>query len=369
VQGVDDDGGSAPGRACLPNQVAGTDRLPAGVYPVVDEQHPVPGGQVFSPGAELQVPVPVVRWRVGDQPAVAVAGGLRLFAQLDQPEPQMSGDQSAEQCPARLRSEDDGGVRLGKEPSQGGAETAQDRWIRPPARDVGVVPVVRPVAVPLERRLQLVGEADLWIYPWSRPPAQHGHSPSVSGRIRPGEPIYASRRSARAALVIMPVMMSVGLEKPVLHEFLGYQRISVLAVMDGLDDEALQASVLPSGWTPLGLLEHLGHAERHWFQEVLTGSVVPLPWPDEVDTPLRTSRTPSLVFGFYREQCRISDSIIEATSLETAPVGRHPNEPLASQTTDLRRIMLHMIEETARHAGHLDAARELIDGRTGLGPR
>ncbi|MFI7205360.1 mycothiol transferase [Micromonospora aurantiaca (nom. illeg.)] len=42
---------------------------------------------------------------------------------------------------------------------------------------------------------------------------------------------------------------------------------------------------------------------------------------------------------------------------------------MASQTTDLRRIILHVIEETARHAGHLDAVRELIDGRTGLGPR
>ncbi|WP_218128558.1 DUF664 domain-containing protein [Micromonospora sp. WMMB235] len=46
-----------------------------------------------------------------------------------------------------------------------------------------------------------------------------------------------------------------------------------------------------------------------------------------------------------------------------------PDETPASQTTDLRRIILHVIEETARHAGHLDAVRELIDGRTGLGPR
>ncbi|WP_369751998.1 DUF664 domain-containing protein [Micromonospora sp. L5] len=46
-----------------------------------------------------------------------------------------------------------------------------------------------------------------------------------------------------------------------------------------------------------------------------------------------------------------------------------PDETLASQATDLRRVVLHVIEETARHAGHLDAVRELIDGRTGLGPR
>jgi hypothetical protein len=164
-------------------------------------------------------------------------------------------------------------------------------------------------------------------------------------------------------------MESTGQEKTALHEFLRYQRASVLAVVEGLDEEALRRSVLPSGWTPLGLLEHLGHAERHWFQEVLTGSAGLLPWADEEDTPLRTTRAPSLVFGFYGDQCRISDSIIEVTPIEATPVGRHPDEPLASQTTDLRRIILHMIEETARHAGHLDAVRELIDGRIGLGPR
>jgi len=164
-------------------------------------------------------------------------------------------------------------------------------------------------------------------------------------------------------------MMSRGRDKAVLHEFLEYQRVSVLAVLNGLDEAALHRSVLPSGWTPLGLVEHLGHAERHWFQEVLTGSAGPLPWPDEADTPLRTTRAPSVVFSFYRDQCRISDSIIEVTPMEAAPVGRHPDKILASQTMDLRRIMLHMIEETARHAGHLDAARELMDGRTGLGPR
>lgn len=163
-------------------------------------------------------------------------------------------------------------------------------------------------------------------------------------------------------------MTGAGSEKAALHEFLGYQRAGVLAVLTGLDEQGLQASALPSGWTPLGLLEHLGHAERHWFQEVMTGSAAPLPWVDE-NTPLRTTRPPQAVFGFYRDQCGIADSIIAATPIDAAPVGRHPDEPLASQTTDLRRVILHMIEETARHTGHLDAARELIDGRTGLGPR
>ncbi|MEV6515857.1 DinB family protein [Micromonospora chalcea] len=162
--------------------------------------------------------------------------------------------------------------------------------------------------------------------------------------------------------------MEVDMEKAALCEFLEYQRVSIRAILAGLDLASLRTPVLPSGWSPLGLVDHLGHAERHWFQEVFRGSVEPLPWPDE-NTPLWTTRSPSEVFGFYRDQCDISDAIIAAAPLSATPAGRHPDETLASQTTDLRRIILHVIEETARHAGHLDAVRELIDGRTGLGPR
>ena len=75
-----------------------------------------------------------------------------------------------------------------------------------------------------------------------------------------------------------------------------------------------------------------------------------------------------MVFEFYRAQCERSDAILAATPMSTVPRGRHP-DPLGAETADLRRIVLHMIEETARHAGHLDAVRELLDGTTGLGPR
>jgi uncharacterized damage-inducible protein DinB len=157
-------------------------------------------------------------------------------------------------------------------------------------------------------------------------------------------------------------------EKNALLMFLEAQRASVLAIIDGLDDDALSTAVLPSGWTPLGLVEHLGHAERHWFQEVATGSAEPVPWADDDHAPLNTPRPPSVVFAFYRAQCERSNAVLAATPLSAPPRGHHP-APLGDEITDLRRIVLHMIEETARHAGHLDAARELLDGKTGLGPR
>ncbi|WBB51359.1 DinB family protein [Verrucosispora sp. WMMA2044] len=157
-------------------------------------------------------------------------------------------------------------------------------------------------------------------------------------------------------------------EKNALSMFLKAQRVSVLAIIDGLDATALTTAVLPSGWTPLGLVEHLGYAERHWFQEIMFGSAEPLTWPDDDHVPLTTPRPRSVVLEFYRAQCERSDAVLAGTPLSAPVRERHPG-PLGEEITDLRRVVLHMIEETARHAGHLDAARELLDGRTGLGPR
>ena len=156
--------------------------------------------------------------------------------------------------------------------------------------------------------------------------------------------------------------------------FLDAQRECVLAIVDGLDEDQLTTPVLPSGWTPLGLIEHLGHAERHWFQEVALGSAAPLPWPEDPpgdedeDAPFTTGRPPEAVFAFYRDQIGRANAVVATTPLSARPIGRHDREG-TEHVTDLRTIMLHMIEETARHAGHLDTARELLDGRTGLGPR
>ena len=159
-------------------------------------------------------------------------------------------------------------------------------------------------------------------------------------------------------------------EARVLQHFLDAQRAAVLAIVDGLDDQGLQTAVLPSGWTPLGLIEHLGHAERHWFQQVATGSATALPWPaeDDDDAEPAPARSAAQIFAFYRDQCRRSSAVLASRPLSSPPEGQH-DEEIADEITDLRWIALHMIEETARHAGHLDAARELLDGQVGLGPR
>jgi hypothetical protein len=71
------------------------------------------------------------------------------------------------------------------------------------------------------------------------------------------------------------------------------------------------------------------------------------------------------VLGFYRDQCDRSDQILAGVSLSDAPRGRHGDEEIPN----VRVVVLHMIEETAAHSGHLEIARELLDGKTGLGLR
>jgi hypothetical protein len=153
--------------------------------------------------------------------------------------------------------------------------------------------------------------------------------------------------------------------------FLAAQRDVVLSIVAGLDEEAWHRSVVPSGWTPAGLVGHLGGAEWHWFQGVVMGKD-PEPAPGDEDltpydpTAAFVSDEPSAeILRFYRDQCASSDAVLAVTPLSARPRGSHGRyEP-----PDVRWIVLHMIEETARHAGHLDIARELIDGQTGLGPR
>jgi len=157
-------------------------------------------------------------------------------------------------------------------------------------------------------------------------------------------------------------------EKAALLAFLESQRAAVLEIIDGLDDDAMTRAVLPSKWTVLGMVEHLGYAERHWFQQVMTGDAMPMPWPDDDHEPLTTPRPKETVFGFYAAQRERANAVIDATPLDAKPMGRHPGAR-EHEVADLRWVLLHMIEETARHAGHLDVARELLDGRTGLAPR
>jgi hypothetical protein len=151
-----------------------------------------------------------------------------------------------------------------------------------------------------------------------------------------------------------------------LLSYLGAQRDHVLGILEGLDEEALRRPVLPSGWTCLGLVRHLAlDVERFWFRAVVAGEPVDLEsgdgaWQVGSDVPAEA------VFDLYRREIELANAIIAATPLDTAPAW-WPEELFRDMPPqDLRETILHVIAETACHAGHLDAARELIDGRRWL---
>lgn len=134
------------------------------------------------------------------------------------------------------------------------------------------------------------------------------------------------------------------------------QRRHVSGILDGLSEEQLRRPVLPSGWHCLGLVKHLALTdERYWFASVVAGEP---PGPD-YDWQVAPEESAEDVFALYRDEIGRSNAIIAATPLDTPP--QRPDPVL--DLPDLRSVMLHVITETAVHAGHLDVVRELIDGR------
>ena len=159
-------------------------------------------------------------------------------------------------------------------------------------------------------------------------------------------------------------------EKAALTSFLEYQRASVRSIVEGLSEEGWHTSVVPSGWTPAGFVEHLGGAEFHWFQQVIEGDVEDFS-SEEGFVPYDpyaafVSDLPSAeILRHYKETCDLSDAVLARTSMSAKPKGRHGDE----EVPNVRWVVLHMIEETATHSGHLEIARELLDGQVRLGNR
>jgi Protein of unknown function (DUF664) len=160
-------------------------------------------------------------------------------------------------------------------------------------------------------------------------------------------------------------------ETDLLLSSLNNQRAHVLGILEGIPEEALRRPVLPSGWTCLGMIQHLTLAdERFWFRGIVAGDPACVETSKEADTAVwqvSPAVPASAVFDAYRQQIELANAIITTTALDAAPA-LWPDELWPTwKLQDLRAILLHVITETACHAGHLDAARELIDGRQWLG--
>jgi uncharacterized damage-inducible protein DinB len=157
----------------------------------------------------------------------------------------------------------------------------------------------------------------------------------------------------------------IGSRSQVFLTYLDYFRSRLVSKLRKLPEADLRASRLPSGWTPLELLKHLRYMERRWLVWGFEGEAVPDPWADEVDgrwTVTDDEDLDSLVAGLGEQAAR-SRAVIEAHDL--AEVGQ-PGERWAGRPpATLERVLFHMMQEYARHVGHLDVVCELVTGTTG----
>lgn len=153
-------------------------------------------------------------------------------------------------------------------------------------------------------------------------------------------------------------------EVEVLLAELRAQRRHVLGAVDAVPEERLRTPVPPTTWAPIAAVHHLAlDVERWWFQAIVAGDDAAWRYFDEHpggawDVPGETD-----VPALYRAECEISDRIVAGSILDAAPAS-WPDHLGPRQS--IREIVLHVITETATHAGQPDVVREAIDGRTWL---
>jgi hypothetical protein len=151
-------------------------------------------------------------------------------------------------------------------------------------------------------------------------------------------------------------------EREMLEDFLRFYRTVIVRKVEGLPRELAIRPAPPSIMSALGIVKHLGWVERGWSRRTVLGDEYEVPWTDEdpdADLRIEDDETVESVIDFYRTEWEAADAIWASRSLDDTFSSRHQGE------LSLRWIYIHMIEETARHAGHLDLIVENLDGRTG----
>lgn len=155
-------------------------------------------------------------------------------------------------------------------------------------------------------------------------------------------------------------------ERTMLVGFLQWQRDAIARKCEGLGEELAHRATLPT--SPLmsvaGLVSHLRWVEHSWFETIMLGEPDRGPWTDDdPDEEFKVDDVPlARLLEEYRRQAARSDEIVASLGLDARTV----NERRAGGHPSVRWVLIHMIEETARHAGHIDVIREHLDGTTGI---
>jgi uncharacterized damage-inducible protein DinB len=167
----------------------------------------------------------------------------------------------------------------------------------------------------------------------------------------------------------------VGTEAEILVGFLNFHRDTLRMKADGLEAEQLATRLAPSTMTLGGMLKHLAYVEDWWFNQVLAANPPTRVWADvdwssdaDWDWNSAAQDSPEELRSLFDEAVATSDCILEEAlgspgGLETVSKRRSSRDP--ERVYSLRWILVHMIEEYARHNGHADLIRESIDGQVG----
>ena len=153
-----------------------------------------------------------------------------------------------------------------------------------------------------------------------------------------------------------------GEEKESLHVALDRHRDVVLWKLEGLSDEDLRRPMTATGTNLLGLVKHLASVEYGWFCKTFGRDDEAIPFNEEdPDDDMRVGphETTQEILDYYARARAAADRSIREMDLEHTGTAWH------GATVSMRWVLIHMVEETARHAGHMDILRELIDGATG----
>lgn len=158
-------------------------------------------------------------------------------------------------------------------------------------------------------------------------------------------------------------------ERTSLNQFLDYHRATFLSRIEGLDHEQANRRLASSELSLASLAKHLAFVEDSWFQDDFLGQPMPAPWADapfddDPDWELHSAADddPADLVDLYRSACdRSRAAVASAASLDSLS----NRLSRTGEAFSLRWIVLHLIEETARHNGHADLIRESIDGLVG----
>ncbi|MGX1129683.1 putative damage-inducible protein DinB [Streptomyces glaucescens] len=161
-----------------------------------------------------------------------------------------------------------------------------------------------------------------------------------------------------------PIPLMTGDERAMLESWLDFHRATLELKCRGLDDAQVRvASAEPSSLTLLGLVQHLAEVERNWFQRVFAGLDVPPVFEEETGYALAPARGLDEVLAVWRREIARGRELCAGRALGDA--GRIVGGPMDGVEVSLRAVLIHLIEEYARHNGHADILRERIDGLTG----